>query len=329
MGKKIVILFDMAEPPPADRNYASIIDKDLWESELAVQKALQELGHQPIFLGVFNDLQSLISDLNALKPDLVFNMVEAFNNNRDFDAQIAGVLDLLNVPYTGTKTLGLSLCRDKSLSKKILSYHRIRVPKWVTSHVDRPLRGLKRFDYPAFVKPAREEASEGISRDAFVENESDCLSRIRFLHERYNSDVIVEEFIPGRELYVSVLGNKRLQVLPIRELTFREFPEDVPKFATFKAKWDVEYRKKWGIRNEFAKGLSETTTKQIEKMVKRAFEVLSLKSYARFDLRLKEDGEVVLIEANPNPSISPWDDFAHSAQKADIDFKDLIDRLIS
>ncbi len=328
MPKKIVVLFDMSAPPPENHDYSSYLGEEAWESESAIAGAIKELGYEPIFMGVFDDIYQLILDLKAIKPDLVFNMCEAYKGRRDYEPQIASVLDLLEIPYTGTKPLGLSLCQDKNLSKKILAHHRIRVPKWLTSHYQRPVRSLKTFSFPAFVKPAREEGSEGISRDSLVENEKDCLERIHFLHDRFKSDVIVEEFISGREFYVSVIGSKRPQVLPIRELCFNEFPPDTPKFATFKAKWDEEYRKRWGIRNEFARHLSDRQLEDMKKIAKKCFDILSLVGYARFDFRVSEAGEMVLLEANPNPSLGPEDDFAQSAQKAGLSYTNLVGKLI-
>lgn len=329
MAKKVVILFDMSAPPPENQDYSEYIKDEAWESERAVFEALKTLEYEPILMGVFDNIYQVILDLRAIKPDLVFNMCEAFSNRRDYEPQMAGILDLLGIPYTGTKPLGLSLCKDKNLSKKILAHHRIRIPRWVTSFKNRPLKKLHRFWYPAFVKPTREEASQGISRDSLVENEKDCLERVRFLHERFDSDVIIEEFISGREFYVSVMGHKRTQVLPIRELCYHEFPEDMPKFATFKAKWDDEYRKKWGIRSEFARPLSDQNADEIRKVAKKSFEILSLSGFARFDMRLSEAGEVVLIEANPNPSLAPSDDFAQSAEKSGLSYVQTIEKILA
>lgn len=326
--QRVVILFDLGYEPPEDHDYSELLKEVAFESERAVFNAVKKMGAEPILLGVHSDIFRLTRELKRLQPDLVFNLTEAFNNKRDESPQLAGLFDLMSLPYTGTKSLGLGLSQDKNLAKKILVHHRIRVPKWITSHVRRPLKAIRNFQFPAFVKPTKEEASEGIARDSFVENERDCLDRVHFLHEKYKSDVIIEEFIEGREFYVSVIGNKRLTVLPIREISFKEFPEDQPKFATYKAKWDQEYRKRWGIKNEFAKGLTEEQTEAIQTVAKRAFEALQLSGFARFDIRLSPTNEVVLLEANPNPSLSPWDDFAQSAQRAGFVYEDLVSKII-
>jgi D-alanine-D-alanine ligase len=327
-NRRVVVLFDLAFEPPDDHDYSQYIKDEAFESEAAVVKAIQELGHEALLVAVHGDLFRLTRELKRLQPDLVFNLTEAFANRRDLVPQLAGLLELMGIPYTGTQSLGLGLSQDKYLAKKILSHHRIRVPRGVVSHARRPLRSLKDLEFPLFIKPAKEEASEGISRDSFAENEADALARIKFLHDKYSSDVVIEEFIDGRELYVGALGNKRLNLFPVRELAFRDFPEDEPRFATYKVKWDQEYRKKYGIRNEFAKNLDESHLKQIHSLAKRAFSALDLAGFARFDMRLSSKGEVVLLEANPNPSLSPFDDFALSADKAGLPYTQLIGKII-
>lgn len=326
--KKVAIIFDLAEPPPPDQDYRKYEKDAGWDCQIDVKRALQRLGHEAILIGVYNDLERLVRELQDLKPDVIFNMVESFNFKRELEAQVAGLFELLDIPFTGTPSLGLRICEDKALTKKILSHHRIRNAKWIVSKKRRPIKTLGSFEYPAFIKPAKTESSEGISKDSLVENEKDALDRIHFCHDKFNCDVIVEEFIDGRELYISVLGKKRLQVFPIREIHFANVPDDEPKFATYKAKWDEAYRKKWGIRNRFAKDLNSETTERAERMAKKAFEVLHLKTYARFDMRLKTNGELVMLEANPNPSITDYDDFALSAKKAGISYDNLIAKIL-
>lgn len=328
MSKKIAVLFDMASPPPRTGDYSTFLEQDAWATERAVINALKILGHEAIPVGVFDDASLLISDLKSLCPDFVFNLCEAFKDRRDYEPHIASLLELLEIPFTGARPLGLSLCQDKGLSKKILAHHHIRVPKWVLSRAARPIKGLKTFAYPAFVKPVAEEGSEGISQDSFVENEKACLDRVHYLHNRFSGNVIIEEFIGGREFYVSTLGSKRPQVFSVREMCFREFPEDAPKFATFKAKWDEPYRKKWGIRNEFARDLTDEQMISIHEIAKRGFEALYLYGCARFDLRISEAGEIVVLEANPNPSLAPEDDFAQSAMRDGISYPDLIQKIL-
>jgi D-alanine-D-alanine ligase and related ATP-grasp enzymes len=153
------------------------------------------------------------------------------------------------------------------------------------------------------VKPVKEEASYGISQASFVETDEQFRERVAFVHEKYASDAIAEEYIEGRELYVGLMGNVRLTVFPIRELVFREVPPNEPKIATYKAKWDEEYRKRWG-QNQFAEGLDPALVAHIEDTCKRIYRLLTIDGYARIDLRLSADKKVYFIEANPNPILA-------------------------
>lgn len=326
--KKVVILFDLPESPPENQDYRHYEKDSSWEHELDVKRAIQRLGHEAEFIGIFDDLPRFIREIQESKPDLVFNLCESFRNDRRFEPQVIGTLELLGIPFTGVSSASLSLCQNKELTKKILNFHRIKVPRWVTSSISRPIRSLRKFVYPAFVKPIGEEGSEGISRDSFVENEKDCLDRVHFLHEKFQTDVLIEEFIDGRELYASVMGVRRLQVFPLRELTFNKMPEDEPRFATYRTKWDEAYRKRWGIQNEYAKEIEPGAEKRIISTVKKAFQVLQLEGFARFDLRLTDSGDIYVIEANPNPSISSTDDFALSAKKAGLSYDELIAKIL-
>ncbi len=174
----------------------------------------------------------------------------------------------------------------------------------------------------------KEEASYGISQASFVENDEQFRERVAFIHEKHESDVIAEEYIDGRELYVSLMGNARLTVFPIRELVFREVPPNEPKIATYSAKWDEEYRKRWGLENQFPEGLDPALVAQVEQTCRRIYRLLTIDGYARIDLRLTADNEIYFIEANPNPHLAEDEDFALSAGKAGLSYPQLIDRIM-
>jgi len=173
----------------------------------------------------------------------------------------------------------------------------------------------------------KEEASYGISRASFVESDDEFRERVAFIHEKYNSDAIAEEYIEGRELYVSIMGNVKLTVFPIREMVFREVPPNEPKIATFKAKWDDEYRKRWGLENQFADGVESALIDEIEETCKRIYRLLTIDGYARVDLRMTPDNKIYFIEANPNPHLAQDEDFALAAGKAGLGYPQLIDRI--
>ena len=232
------------------------------------------------------------------------------------------------VTFTGCGSTGLTLCKHKGISKKILSYHRIHVPAFTV--IPRGKRCIRpaRLKFPILIKPLKEEASYGISQASFVETDEQFKERVQFIHEKTNNDVIAEEYIAGREFYVSLLGNHRLDVFPIREMIFKEVPPDEPKIATYRAKWDEEYRKRWGLQYQFADGLDPALAKDIVQTCKRIYRLLTIDGYARVDLRVTPANEIYFIEANPNPILAADEDFAQSALKSGLTYPQLIERVI-
>jgi D-alanine-D-alanine ligase len=325
---KILALFDAIRPTTLDQDLSEELKTEDWVTEANVLDALQNLGFTVEHLAIFDDTDLISRKLGDFQPDVVFNLADQFKNNRAFDQNIVSFLELQGVPFTGCGSTGLTLCKHKGISKKILSYHRIRVPNFITLPRGRRIARPRRLAFPILVKPLKEEASLGISQASFVENDEQFKERVAFLHEKYDQDVIAEEYIEGRELYAGILGNHRLQVLPLRELVFKEVPPDEPKIATYKAKWDEEYRKRWGIRNEFADQLDPTLVRRIEQTSKKIYRLLAIDGYARLDLRLTADNQIVFIEANPNPILAREEDFAQSALKADLDYVRLIQKII-
>jgi D-alanine-D-alanine ligase len=270
----------------------------------------------------------MIDKIKSFDPAVVFNLTESFHAQRSHEPNIPALLELLKIKYTGAGPDALLLCKDKSLAKKLLMYHRVRVARFIVSPGHRPIKRIKKFVYPAFVKPAGEESSDGIAQASFARDEGEALERVKFLHERFEGDVMIEEYIEGRELYVSVMGNKRLTVFPPRELFFEKLPDDAPKFATSKAKWDDAYRKKWGIKNGPAAELPEGVAGKLDQLARTAYRALKIRGLGRIDVRLTPSGEVVVIEANPNPSLAREDDFAQSAATAGTDYDALIQKIL-
>ena len=325
---KVLALFDAIAPTTLDQDLSAELQTDDWKTEAHVLKALAELGHDTGYLAIFDDLDLLQQKLQSFEPDVIFNLADQFKNNRAFDQHIVSFLAMRGVPFTGCGSTGLTLCKHKGISKKILSYHRIHTPDFVTIARGKRFARPKRLKFPILVKPLKEEASLGISQSSFVETDEQFKERVQFIHEKYDNDVIAEEYIEGRELYVSLMGNHRLQAFPIRELVFKEVPPDEPKIATYKAKWDEEYRKRWGLQNRFAEGLDAALVADIEQICKRIYHLLTIDGYARLDLRLTSQNEVHFIEANPNPMLAADEDFAQSALKSGLSYPQLIERIV-
>ena len=325
---KVLALFDAMGPPPADGDLTAELRKEDRKTERNVLEAFGKLGHTAEHLIIFDDLDPLRQKLQSFQPDVIFNLADQFKNNRAFDQNIASFLELQGLCFTGCGSSGLLLCKNKGISKKILGYHRIHVPNFVMIARGKRIARPRYLNFPILVKPLKEEASLGISQASLVENDDQFKERVQFIHDKYDNDVIAEEYIEGRELYVGVMGSHRLQVFPIRELVFKQVPPDEPKIATYKAKWDEEYRKRWGLDNQFAEGLDPTMTRKIESTCKRIYRLLTIDGYARIDLRLTPKNEIYFIEANPNPILAEDEDFAQSAQKAGVTYPELIDRIL-
>ncbi len=325
---KILALFDAIAPTTLDQDLSAELKTEDWKTEANVLGALEELGYRSGHLAIFDNLDLLRQKLQCFEPDVIFNLADQFKNNRAFDQNIVSFLEMHGVPFTGCGSTGLTLCKHKGISKKILGYHRIHTPDFVTIARGKRIARPRPLKLPILVKPLKEEASYGIAQASFVETDEQFKERVQFIHEKHDGDVIAEEYIEGRELYVSILGNHRLQAFPIRELVFREVPPDEPKIATYRAKWDEEYRQRWGLQNRFAEGLDPALVKRIEQTCKRIYRLLTIDGYARLDLRLTPNNEVYFIEANPNPILAQDEDFAQSALKANVRYPQLIDRIV-
>lgn len=324
---KVLALFDAVRPTTLDQDLSPELKTADWKTEAGVLAALNELGYPNEHLAIFDDLDLLRQKLQTFSPDVIFNLADQFRNNRAFDQHIVSFLAMCGIPFTGCGPTGLTLYKHKGISKKILSYHRIHTADFVIVPRGKRIVRPKRLKFPILVKPLKEEASYGISQASFVETDDQFRERVTFIHEKFDNDVIAEEYIEGRELYVSIIGNHRLQVFPIRELVFREVPPDEPKIATYKAKWDEAYRERWGLENRFAEDLEPAVVRHIESVCKRIYRLLTIDGYARLDLRLNAKNELWFIEANPNPILAPDEDFAQSALKAGLTYPQLIDRI--
>ncbi|HJZ84155.1 MAG TPA: hypothetical protein VKN99_03250 [Polyangia bacterium] len=327
---KILILFDLARPAAPDETFSAraLKEEEDKPTEADVLRSLKRLGHEVETLAVYDNVLAVVEKLRSFAPDVAFNLSESFHHDRANEPNIPALLELMKVRYTGAGPDALLLCKDKALAKKVLAYHRVRVARFLVSHHARPLKRLRRFVYPAFVKPIGEESSDGIAKDSFARDEAEAVERARFIHDKFGTDALIEEYIEGRELYVSVLGKHRLVVFPPRELHFGNIPDDVPKFATFKAKWDDSYRKKWGIKNIPATELPEGVPAQLAKVARKVYRVLKIRGLGRVDFRLTAQGELVVLEANPNPSLAQEDDFAQSAAAAGIEYDVLIQKIL-
>ena len=300
-----------------------------WQKEFDVTQGLRGLGHEVQVLGVSHDLRPIRQHVEGFQPHVVFHLLMEFQDVAVFQAHIVSYLELLRVPYAGCNPRGLLIARDKALSKKIFRYHRIPAPAFTVFRYGRAIKVPRDLGYPRIVKSVDEEASLGISQASVVDDEEKLRERVAFVHRRLGSDAIAEQYIQGRELTVSVLGNERLQTFPVWELFFDNLPAGSKPIATERAKWDREYQLRAGIGTGPAENLPDTLARHISKVAKRTYRALGLSGYARIDLRLSEDGRVWVLEANPNPDLRTVEDFAAAADEAGIPYPELLQRIVN
>jgi D-alanine-D-alanine ligase len=325
---RALVLVHSTLVPPDSLDGASEKEIEEWRTEFDVISHLKASGHEVRPLGISDSLSELRRAILDWKPDIVFNLLEEFDGIVTYDQHVVAFLELMRQPYTGCNPRGMLLSRDKVLSKQLLSYHRVPTPQFMVFARGRKLNVSRKLRFPLFVKSSTDDASLGIAHASVVADERQLGERISFIHEQTHADALVEEYIEGRELYVGVIGNDRLKVLPVWEMSFGSLPENLPAIATRKVKWDRRYQQKYGITTAAAVNLPEGTAVRMEQMAKRIFRALHLTGYARMDFRLRADGTLYVLEANANPNLSAEEDLAQSALTAGLDYDALLQRIV-
>ncbi len=326
---RVLVLMHDYQVPPDDVSGRDV-ETASWRTEYDVLKTVRdELEHDVHVLGVKDDLAGIRQTNDEFKPHIAFNLLEAFHEVGTFDQNVVAYLELIRLAYTGCNPRGMLLARDKALSKKLLHYHRIAVPEFVVVPRGRKVRLSKRLTFPLIVKSLTQEASIGIAQASVVEDSGKLVERVQFIHDSIQTDAIVEQYIEGRELYCGVIGNQRLQVLPVWEMTFAKMPESQHRIATERVKWNPKYQDKMGVATGEAKGLPDGAADRVQHIARRVYRTLELSGYARIDLRLDAAGQVYVLEANPNPQIARTEDFAESAALAGLPYPALIQRILT
>jgi D-alanine-D-alanine ligase len=328
--KKLRVLALMHESlvPPDELGDQDLATAD-WKTEYDVVRTLRSLGHEVLPVGVAGDLGPIRDTVRSFKPDIAFNLLEAFDDVVTWDQNVVAYLELLKVPYTGCNSRGLILGRDKAITKKLLAYHRIASPEFMIVPRGRRIQRPRRLAFPLIVKSLTFDASIGISQASVVSDDAKLAERVAFVHESLGTDAIVESYIEGRELYVGVFGNSRLTALPVWELSFAKLPEEQRRIATERLKWNAAYRRKHGIDTGEARDLAPGEAERIRETCKRAYRILLLSGYARIDLRLSDTGRIYVLEANPNPQLASGEDFADSAQRVGLEYGPLLQRILN
>ncbi len=325
--QRVLVLVHRDLVPPEGFTGGKDYTNEVWKTEYDILATIENLGHEVKPLGVYDDLRLIRRTIEEWEPTIVFNMLEEFGGEAVLDQNIVSYLEALKVPHTGCNPLGLMIARDKALSKQLLASHRIKVPKFQVFPLERAIRRMRSLPYPVFLKSLVEDASLGISRQSIVEDDEALVERVRFIHESVGTAAIGEQFIPGNDLYVGIIGNTRLTTFPPLQLTFTKADEDDPVIATRRAKFDLAYQKKKGIRT-MVPDLPAGVMKRLNRTCRRIFRILNLNGYARLDFRITDDHEFYFIEANPNPELAFGEDFAESAERGGLEYEALISRIL-
>jgi D-alanine-D-alanine ligase len=326
---RVLVLLREGHVPPLTLEGVSEEELSPWKAEFDVCETLRRLGHQVLPLGVYDDLAPIRKALLDFEPDITFMMLEEFHGVVTYDFAVISYLELMQQPYTGCNPRGLLLSKDKALSKKVLSFHRIPTPRFAVFPIGRTVHRPKKLSFPLFVKSVVEDASFGIAQASIVHTDDLLADRVKFVHEKTGDDAIAEQYIEGRELYVGVIGNTRLKTFPAWEMDFGKMPDDVAKIATSRVKWDSKYQEKHDITTRLADDVDAATQDRISKLCKRVYRALSMSGYGRMDLRMTESGEIYVIEANANPNIEYGEDFAESAETVGISYEALLQRILN
>ena len=330
--QRVLVLMrpDLVPPDSTDGYTARQINE--WKTEFDVVSNLRAAGHEVRPLGAQEELKPIRDAIDEFKPHVVFTLLEQFHYEPVYDQHVASFLELMKVPYTGCNPRGLILARGKDLSKTLVHHRRIAVPAFAVFPMRRKVKRPARLALPLIVKSLSEDGSVGISKASVVDTDEKLAERVAFIHERVGTAAIAEQFIEGRELYVGVLGNNRLRVLPVWELKFGSMGEGeqgARAIATEKVKHDPDYQERLGIVDGPAKNLAPELRARIQRQAKRIYRALGLDGYARIDFRLSTDGTPYFIEANPNPEIAMSQEFATAAKHDGLKYTDLLNRILA
>jgi D-alanine-D-alanine ligase len=325
---RVIVLAHEDLVPPDTLDGVEDKAKALWRTEYDVVSTLRGLGHEVWPIGVRSELGVIGEALEKHQPHVTFNLLEEFDGYPLFDQHVVSYLELRKQKYTGCNPRGLTLTHDKALTKKILAYHRIHVPRFAVFPINRQARRPNRLKFPLFVKSVSDEGSVGIARASIVRDDEKLKERVEFIHRQNQTTAIAEEYIEGREIYVGVIGNQKLQAYTPWEMIMTNLPEGAPHIATVRVKWDVEYQKKIGLVTQPAE-LEPQLKKDFERLSKRIYRILGLSGYARIDYRLTATGQIYVLEVNPNPQIAHHEDFADSAEHCGVKYEALLQKLMT
>ena len=318
---KVAIVYNL----PDSKNSAD--DLDVLVQVEAVQKSLEHLGHNAVSLGVSLNLESFQKELKKIKPDLVFNLVEAISGVEMYLHFVPVILEKLNIPFTGASSEALFTTTNKVFTKKLFDTFSILTPKWETSKNKSSKIKIKT---PCIIKPIYEDASVGLDDSSIVYDEEKLSDEFNNRTKKYG-ECFVEEFIDGREFNISIMDTEDgVKVLPIAEIKFVDYPDEKAKIVNYDAKWNENsFEYSHTVRHFEFFSNDKTLLKELEKVTIRCWEKFNLKGYARVDFRVDKGNKIYVLEINANPGIAPDSGFAAAAERYGWNYNKMVEVILN
>ncbi|OGU27573.1 MAG: hypothetical protein A2X66_06700 [Ignavibacteria bacterium GWA2_54_16] len=312
----------------ANRAEIDMSEVGVLEEREHVQRALQQEGYKATLFNMNGDVQRLLDFVKQKQPDVIFNLCESVGNESAHEMHIAGLYELLGIPYTGAPAFVLGSCLNKARTKEILAFHGIKTARFAIVKNIGELQEDLGLKYPLIVKPSREDASTGIDNGSVVEDLASLKKKVRGIFSEYDQPALIEEYINGRELNVAIVGNKRPIVFPISEIDFSGLPANYPKIVTYNAKWmqgTIEYTGTVGV---CPAPIPAELEKKVKEIALKCYKVMGLRDYGRVDLRIDKNLVPYVLEVNPNPDLSDDAGFARSARTYGMSFEDTVAKIV-
>jgi len=328
-GRRVLVLYncDFDVPGPHDTEAQRLDGTTVAKAANDVRDAVAAFGYPADILGVAGtDIARCLDSLREAEPDLIFNLTESLNQDSRNEIVFPSVFDMLGYRYTGSGALAIGLALHKPKAKDILRSRGVPTPASCTIERVKDAAGVD-LPYPLFVKLAREDASVGIRNDNVIHSKRALVRRVRDLLEEFQQPVLIERYIEGREVNVTLLGNAKIQALPFHEIDFSRLPPGRPRIVSYAAKWDESSPEYMGTVPVPMNDIPEATKAAIERAATAAFRALELRDYGRVDFRVSEDGTPYVIDVNPNCDISPDAGVARAALAAGMKYPQLIGRI--
>jgi D-alanine-D-alanine ligase len=326
---KVAVLYDVwgeedtSEPEATQAGRKRKVKEDREE----IFDALGKLGHEPSYYVLDGRPQSLYA-LGKCGADLVFNLTESYAGDDTKEMNVAAYMDLLGLPYTGAGPHAHFLAQDKATAKKMFAFHEIRTPFFATAYRGN-IDHAHDVKFPLIVKPQSEDGSIGIDAEAVVTGVKELMERVEYVQNEFDSPALIEEYIEGREIYAAILGSyEKTEVLPLVELDLSKLPEGTPKIASRDVKFETDSKAYKLTKSKIVEDLDEATAKKLQETAIAAYRAVKLRDYGRIDMRLTAEGEVYVIEANPNPWLSSKHEFAMAAKKSGRSYTQLIGEIV-